>query len=1067
SINHPYAVSSEDKPSLLPEKAIAVRFHSIGGWGAITTGKNLSEILGDLGTYIKERDFPGTDKEVVHISANPKYGSEKKGAPTNYFLVAAPERIRVNCDLQHVDVVLCCDPKAFTHTNPLIGLKEGGALVWENSENTPEIAWKRIPVAARKEIIEKKIKVYLLNGFMIAREATARTDLQLRMQGNSFLGAFFKVAAFLKENKIPDLEFLNIVEQQYKKKFGKLGAAVVESNMTVMREGFEQVKEMPYGDVEDGDLSLMQGEKILPLTKDDVKAVSAQCPMLSREKFNSEFRAGLGYFQPASPLASTGIITVGTGEQSSKFVSRRLVPKYSPQKCTQCMECVIACPDTALPCTVQEIKEVLKTAIENYVVNKDDRATLLTIAVKAEKDIRAEMLVEAKNKERAKLFVDIAIKYISTNAKNLKSAKSIIELENILKKLPFAYAQTPLIFAMKEKQNPGSGGLFSIFVQDLCKGCGHCVKQCKFDALEMVVETEELTADMHTAKAFMHKLPETLPQYMGLYNSEKPMDTRAAALKYLLMQRKNYQAMVCGDGACAGCGEKTVLRNLASITEAYMRPLFHAKADRLRVKADLISKKGLQALEKLEKTDPETYKIFKRTVLHTLMHYGGESLEDTKAIMQQFKGSNEEIIKTVIDILNQDAFNHKDLQAIEGKVGNGMCVMGMTASTGCNSVYSSTPPANPHTYPWVNSLFQDGSTIGWLMAESFIVDHARKSVMPERFADLILDSFNQKLTEEDYFNYTHFTDKFLTEQEIKELPKIWAIGGDGALGDIGFQNLSKTMLQNRPNYHCLMLDTQVYSNTGGQNSDSSVMPGGFDMNQYGAASQGKLTEKKEVAQIFTVGHGSPYVAQVSMANSATFFRAVMESLDYRGAAFIQAYTPCMPEHAIGDDTASKQSKLAKDSRGMVEFIYNSQKGETDAECLDVNGNANVDRDWVQKVNKISKEKYNFTVFHWAVTEGRFRNHVKKAPVNYKEDGVYLDDILNKVTQQDVISRNVFQKEHPAYIPDFHVYADVEQADGSMKPYVMSRQMVLFCIERRKNWRKLQARAGVVNQDYTV
>ena len=67
--------------------------------------------------------------------ANPKYGSEKKGAPTITTSPSAPEQIRVNCELNHVDVVLCCDPKAFTHTNPLEGLKKGGCLVWESEEH--------------------------------------------------------------------------------------------------------------------------------------------------------------------------------------------------------------------------------------------------------------------------------------------------------------------------------------------------------------------------------------------------------------------------------------------------------------------------------------------------------------------------------------------------------------------------------------------------------------------------------------------------------------------------------------------------------------------------------------------------------------------------------------------------------------------------------------------------------------------------------------------------------------------------------------------------------------------
>ena len=194
-IDHPYAVIGDETPSLLPEGAVAVRFHSIGGWGAITTGKNLGAILGDLNDLIFERDGErdelGLPKEVIHVSANPKYGSEKKGAPTSYFMVAAKERIRVNCDLRHVTVVLCCDPKAFTHTNPLDGMAEGGCLLWESDEEGEE-AWKRLPLWARKQIIDKNIRVFTLPGFAIAKKATDRGDLQLRMQGNAFLGGFLR-----------------------------------------------------------------------------------------------------------------------------------------------------------------------------------------------------------------------------------------------------------------------------------------------------------------------------------------------------------------------------------------------------------------------------------------------------------------------------------------------------------------------------------------------------------------------------------------------------------------------------------------------------------------------------------------------------------------------------------------------------------------------------------------------------------------------------------------------------------------------------------------------------------
>ena len=79
-VDHPYAVISKDTPSLLPTDAIAVRFHSIGGWGMITTGKNLGSIIGDFGQFISEQnpsyDADGFLVDKLFVMANPKYGSE-------------------------------------------------------------------------------------------------------------------------------------------------------------------------------------------------------------------------------------------------------------------------------------------------------------------------------------------------------------------------------------------------------------------------------------------------------------------------------------------------------------------------------------------------------------------------------------------------------------------------------------------------------------------------------------------------------------------------------------------------------------------------------------------------------------------------------------------------------------------------------------------------------------------------------------------------------------------------------------------------------------------------------
>jgi pyruvate-ferredoxin/flavodoxin oxidoreductase len=262
----------------------------------------------------------------------------------------------------------------------------------------------------------------------------------------------------------------------------------------------------------------------------------------------------------------------------------------------------------------------------------------------------------------------------------------------------------------------------------------------------------------------------------------------------------------------------------------------------------------------------------------------------------------------------------------------------------------------------------------------------------------------------------------------------------------------------------LMLDTQVYSNTGGQNSDSSTMLGGYDMNQFGTASQGKLIEKKNVAEAFTSGHGSPFVAQVSIANSAKLYKAMLDGLEYRGTAFFQCYTTCQPEHAVGDNMSADQAKLVRDARGMPEFVFNPRRGETAQEAFDLKGNPTLDRDWWRTKYAGSGEEFNYTVAHWALTEGRFRKHVKAIKEEETAHLMLLDDQLALITQDDVIHRRVFDPAHRSFVRNFGSYIRAEE-DGKLRCYAVTRQMVLFAVERRKSWRMLQSRAGVANKDY--
>ena len=1087
-IDHPYAVIGDETPSLLPEGAVAVRFHSIGGWGAITTGKNLGAILGDLNDLIFERDGErdslGNPKEVIHVSANPKYGSEKKGAPTSYFMVAAKDRIRVNCDLRHVTVVLCCDPKAFTHCNPLDGMAPGGSLIWE-SDQTGEKAWEQLPLWARKQIIDNNIRVFTLPGFEIAKKATDRADLQLRMQGNAFLGAFFAVSSLLQEFGITQEQYRDVVHKQYVKKFGKLGDAVVSSNMEVMMQGYEQVSEIKIGALSAADHSTLRGAALMPILELATAGGScgtgcrstplppgqaARTPLASVANFDAQFRSTYGYDQPSTPLSAVGMIAAATGDTASKYVARRETPLYIPENCTQCMDCISVCPDTALPNTSQDLSTLLTTAVSYYVANGEDRAKLLRALPEIEKLARQRMVAEVKiGTPLPTILREVTESLVSTQQAGFSTAAKE-QFFAVLSKVPMAYQKVNAIFSSPERKSPGSGGIFSIFVSDLCKGCAACVTACgDHDALRMVAETELVNAEHTSGTGFLDLLPDTAQKYLGLFNASNPADSKTATLRNMLMVRSTYDALVSGDGACAGCGEKSVLRSIAAVTEAYMRPVYHAKSDRFLAKAGQLEKAGVARLAVLKARSLAEYDLLRQAIAHLVLGLGGEDENDTRARIAAYELkhgpiSDAELVEAIAAVLLTEAFNHKNLQPVDGRLANGMSVMAMAAHTGCNTVYGSTAPNNPHPYPWMNSLFQDGVTVGWLMGESFIVDHARRSVIPERLADILLTRDTDVIDAEQYYHLSHFTDALMTDQEIVELPKVWVVGGDGGIGDIGYQNTSKVMLQNRPNVKVLMLDTQVYSNTGGQNSDSTPMLGGGDMNVYGAATQGKNTEKKTVAETFLGGHGSPFVAQVSMANAPKLYRAILDGLEYRGTMFLQAFTTCQPEHGVADDMALFQAQRVRDSRGVPEFVFNPRLGETYQEALDVKGNPSIDLDWYETKDKATGETTRYTVAHWCTTEARFRNHLKKVKPDAATKLLPLDNMLVRITQQDVVYRRYLTPGHRAFIPDFGVYITVEN-EGNITNYALSRQLVMFCVERRKAWRMLQSKAGIVNREY--
>jgi pyruvate/2-oxoacid:ferredoxin oxidoreductase beta subunit len=201
--------------------------------------------------------------------------------------------------------------------------------------------------------------------------------------------------------------------------------------------------------------------------------------------------------------------------------------------------------------------------------------------------------------------------------------------------------------------------------------------------------------------------------------------------------------------------------------------------------------------------------------------------------------------------------------------------------------------------------------------------------------------------------------------------KLWVIGGDGAMYDIGFQSLSR-LLASGMDIKVLVLDTQVYSNTGGQASTATFTAQDAKMAAFGKEGRGKGERRKELSQI-CMAHPDVYVAQTTAAHINHFYKAVMEANDYPGPAVINVYTTCQHEHGVPDCNSSRQAKLAVESRAFPLFIYDPRKGDKIAQRLSLQGNPSEKTDFF--IEPKTNEVYDFIRF--ARTEGRFSKHFDK------------------------------------------------------------------------------------------
>ena len=976
------ALETEANPRLLPDSAFRVRFHSVGGYGTIASGKLLTDILAGVLN--------------MNSKSAPKYGSEKSGAPTNFYITLSPEPIKItNAELEDVEVVISPDHRVFCHANPLRGLAEGGTFILQSSD-TPEEVWAGLPPQARKTIREKKINFFIIDAFAVAKRNAPTPELATRMMGIAFIGAVAghvpQVTAGASRKDIRDK-----VGKQIEKKFGSKGGAVVEGNMKVISEGIEATVRVDYT----GAAFAKIDAKPAPIALRNVSLSASLCQaggssacsgLFDREYFSdivaTPFKEGTIGEAPVMP--GTGLfMPAGSAGSKDKGLFRRAVPLFNPDLCTGCMECSLVCPDAAVPNSVHDIHELLLTGIAQVDATEAQRE-----AMRGQVFALTEGIREAyRQGKEARAFHEIVAEVASRlPTKQATLLANLTKLVNVLAAYPVA--RTRPFFDAMEKSAPGTGGLFAANIDPWkCTGCLECIDVCSPGALSAMDQDAALLETLQTRFEFMSKTPNTPARF-----TDGALDA-GGETKRLMLDRANYYATTGGHGGCRGCGEVTAIRLVMSTNRAITDKRRDAHIEELE---------GLLA-----------------------------ALEAKKAGLGKKESARAQRIGEIIATLEKRLYLYEG-----GPTGNGPSGAVIANSTGCSSVYASTFPFNAYNDPWVNSLFQDAQPLAKGMFEG-ISAQAVGDIRALRMARLELDDAYVPEEHDKAFRFLSWNQ--FTKEELALLPTVITVGGDGATYDIGFGALSRILASNTP-IKVLVLNTGAYSNTGGQASTSSFIAQDSDLARYGAAYSGKQEARKELGLIASF-HANVFVCSTNTALQGHFLKNTMEFLTYTDSpAVLDVYTPCQGEHGVADNVSARQGRLAVESRMNPVFVHDPRRGKNLHDWFSLEGNPDPQSDWTTTTieylddnGQLQLMTVALTPANFALTEIRFKKQFRKLAA----------DATNLVPVEDFV--NLSEAQRAGKTP--FIYST--DSKKKLVRYAVAAPIIALVEERRQHWHLLQ------------
>ncbi|MCK5191019.1 MAG: 2-oxoacid:acceptor oxidoreductase family protein, partial [Methylococcales bacterium] len=690
------ALNDAESPSLLPENALTIRLHSIGGWKNANAGQNLAQ------TLFEQFGFD--------VKANPDYGTEKKGQPTTFYLTAAKETIRLNNEYNSVNHVIVAVPHAFSHCDPLAGLSEGGTLIIQSPLNDAKEVWRSFPISAQKTIAEKQIRVFFIDAAKIATETNNDLKLQFDLQQRILKSVFFKVAG-ITDDSVQSEEDIQ---------------SAIDANIGLVKSSYNSVQQIMVADMTIGDSSCSPGQ-------DETQNETTAPLLLQQKPANENAIANIHRFwnqtgslygnknapnNLADPFAALGVIPASTGIFADMTANRVQHPQWIPENCTACGNCYSSCPDSAIPGLINTVNEVFETNIKRIEKSghtvKHLRRAIRTVEKKYHALTADKSVGTTLDPIFAKAIGDTIKEYAEPEKDEVAQ-----EFEWFKQAIgSFKFALTEPYHDEMNSRMPRNGGLFSITINpNSCKGCMECVTVCETEALSVVDQTTDSIINLRNNWNYWQDLPTSNKKYSRIDD----LQAKNGVLDTLLLDKKNHDSMLNSDNTRAGSGEKTVIHLFTSTVTALMQPRVEQHIKHIdQLITELEKHIRIQLVETLDISDIDALETAideNQNVDLTLSRLSG-SLDKDKATQP----IDPKWLKWALQLIAK--LKHLKWSYTQGLSGEGRASLGITNSGNGASAHTSTFPYNPYPFPWARHLSQDAPSLAMGLFEGHMVKMA-------------------------------------------------------------------------------------------------------------------------------------------------------------------------------------------------------------------------------------------------------------------------------------------------------------------------------------------------------